>query len=185
MTKVTLDLDSFKALASETRLDILRSLDGKKLNLNNISKATKLHKVTLHEHLIKLVEAGFVKKKERERCKWVYYKLSWKGESLLHPENTRIVVLFSTTFVILFLGIIGLLNYAREVLAVTQGDVIIDDGGPIKGPLPPGSNGLEPAVTSSGQNPVFLYIALGCLILFIVLAVISFWRYKKNRTPKL
>lgn len=184
MVKVTLDLDSFKALASETRLDILRALDGKKLNLNDIGKTTKLHKVTLHEHLIKLVESGFVKKKEREGHKWVYYKLSWKGESLLHPENSRIVILFSATFVVLFLGIIGLFNYAREALAVTHGDEIIDDGGPIKGPLPPGSNGVEPVVTS-GQDPIFLYIALGCLILFIILAVISFWRYKRNKTSKL
>lgn len=184
MSKVTLDLDSFKALASETRLDILRSLDGKKLNLNDISKATKLHKVTLHEHIVKLVEAGFVKKKEREGHKWVYYKLSWKGESLLHPENSRIVVLFSTTFVVLFLGIIGLFNYVREVIAVTQGDGIIDDGGPIKVPRPPGPNGAEPVATSS-QDPIFLYIALGCLILFFILGVISIWRYKKNKTPKL
>ena len=30
MPKVSLDIESFKALASETRLDILRALDGKK-----------------------------------------------------------------------------------------------------------------------------------------------------------
>ena len=55
MSKVSLDIESFKALASETRLDILRVLDGKKMNLNEITKATKLHKMTLHEHLVILV----------------------------------------------------------------------------------------------------------------------------------
>ncbi len=113
MPKVTLDMNTFKALASDTRLDILRTLDGKKMSLNDISKATKLNKATLHEHLAKLNEVGLVKKKEREGHKWVYYKLTWKGEGLLHPENTRIVVLFTTTFLTLFFGIVMLVNYVK------------------------------------------------------------------------
>ena len=99
MSKITLDLNAFKALASDTRLDILRALDGKKMSLKDISNVTNLNKATLHEHLSKLNEAGLVKKKERDGHKWVYYKLSWKGESLLHPENTKIVVMFTTTFI--------------------------------------------------------------------------------------
>lgn len=67
MPKITLDLNDFKALASETRLDILRALDGKKMSLNEISAATKLHKMTLHEHLSKLVEDVFIKKRKKER----------------------------------------------------------------------------------------------------------------------
>jgi len=113
MPKVTLDMTSFKALASDTRLDILRALDGKKLNLKDISRVTKLNKATLHEHLQKLHEAGLVKKKEREGHKWVYYKLSWKGEGLLHPENTRIVVMFTATFVALAAGVIQLVNFVK------------------------------------------------------------------------
>ena len=113
MPKVTLDMNTFKALASDTRLDIMRALDGKRLSLKDISKATNLNKATLHEHLSKLNEAGLVKKKEREGHKWVYYKLTWKGEGLLHPENTRIVVLFTTTFISLFLGIVFLFNFVK------------------------------------------------------------------------
>ncbi len=108
MPKVTLDREMFKALASDTRLNILRSLDGKSMSLKQISAATNLNKATLHEHLSKLHEAGLVKRKEREGHKWVFYKLSWKGESLLHPENTKIVVLFSMTFVALWVGVIQL-----------------------------------------------------------------------------
>src|SRR4030042_5268774 len=113
MPKVTLDRETFKALASDTRLDILRVLDGKNMSLNDICKATSLNKATLHEHLTKLNEVGLIKKNEREGHKWVYYKLTWKGEGLLHPENSRIVVLFTITFISLFVGIVHLVNYAR------------------------------------------------------------------------
>lgn len=114
-------MNTFKALASDTRLDILRALDGKKMGLKDISQATKLNKATLHEHLTKLAEAGLVKKKDREGHKWVYYRLTWKGEGLLHPENSRIVVLFSTTFISLFFGIIFLFHFVKgKIVAMAQ-----------------------------------------------------------------
>jgi len=113
MTKITLDRETFKALASDTRLDILKALDGKNLGLNEIVKVSNLNKATLHEHLAKLNEAGLIKRNERDGHKWVYYKLTWKGECLLHPENTKIVVLFTTTFVALWIGIIQLIWYIK------------------------------------------------------------------------
>lgn len=121
MPKITLDMNTFKALASDTRLDILRALDGKKMGLKDISQATRLNKATLHEHLTKLTEAGLVKKKDREGHKWVYYKLTWKGEGLLHPENSRIVVLFTTTFISLFFGIIFLFHFIKgKIVAMAK-----------------------------------------------------------------
>ena len=121
MPKITLDMNTFKALASDTRLDILRALDGKKMGLNEISQATKLNKATLHEHLTKLTDAGLVIKKDREGHKWVYYKLTWKGEGLLHPENSRIVVLFTTTFISLFFGIIFLFHFIKgKIVAMAK-----------------------------------------------------------------
>ncbi len=116
MTKVTLDREAFKALASDSRLDILRKLDGKKMSLSEISRATNLNKATLHEHLSKLCEADLVKRKDREGHKWVYYKLSWKGESLLHPENTKIVVMFSLAFIALMGGIVQMFLYAKGTI---------------------------------------------------------------------
>ena len=66
MSKITLDKNAFKALASDTRLGILKTLDGKKMGLMDISKITNLNKATLHEHLTKLHEVGLVKRKERQ-----------------------------------------------------------------------------------------------------------------------
>ncbi|KYK27846.1 hypothetical protein AYK20_01815 [Thermoplasmatales archaeon SG8-52-1] len=120
-------MNTFKALASDTRLDILKALDGKKLSLKDISRITNLNKATLHEHLTKLNEAGLVKKKEREGHKWVYYKLTWKGEGLLHPENTRIVVMFSATFISLLVAVIFMVSFLQPItvgMAETYDDTI-------------------------------------------------------------
>ena len=205
MPKVTLDMSTFKALASDTRLQILRTLDGKKMNLQEISRVTKLNKATLHEHLQKLHEAGLVKKNEREGHKWVYYKLSWKGEGLLHPENTRIVVMFTATFVALAVGIIQLIKYVKGYVVdriVTQTyynvsrseDSIINETVnpsnktvcpynvtfPYKSP--PDMNIYDTPVI---HDPVFQWIGIACLVLSGILLAVSIWKYQKNKTPKL
>lgn len=163
MTKVNLDIESFKALASETRLDILRLLDGKKMNLTELCHATKLNKMTLHDHLNKLNQAGFIKRIERDRHKWVYYKLSWKGESLIHPENTNIVILFSFTILILIFGVVSSISFILNQIS-------------------------EPLLTGSPNStpsPPFQYIAIACFVLFSMLCIISFRKYSKNKIPRL
>jgi len=165
MIKVNLDIESFKALASETRLDILKILDGKKMNLSDICNTTKLNKMTLHEHLSKLTQAGFIKRIEREGHKWVYYKLSWKGESLLHPENTNILILFSLTFIFLFFGIASIVNFIRNQTPEPQ-------SGLLSSPYP------------STTIP-FQHIAIACIILFCILCSISIFKYSKNKIQRL
>jgi len=171
MPKVTLDVESFKALASETRLDILKTLDGKNMNLTEITKKTNLSKMTLHEHLNKLHTAGFVKRIERSGHKWVYYKLTFKGYSLLHPESSRIVVLFSMTFVSLVFGIVSLVSFLGS-----KKDFIQDSPGVLTAP--------SKSVGSSSE-PVFLYLTVIFMLVFLLLITISFWRYDKNREQKL
>ncbi len=168
MPKVSLDIDSFKALASETRLDILRALDGKKMNLTEMTKATNLHKMTLHEHLSKLTSAGFIKRIEREGHKWVYYKLSWKGQSLLHPENTRIVIMFSMTFISLLFGIFSFVSYIKQQPATSMKELLT---APRSGPV--------------YEDLFFMYLTIIFITIFLMLLVVSIWRYKKNKPQKL
>lgn len=268
MTKITLDRETFKALASDTRLDILKTLDGKNMGLNEIAKATNLNKATLHEHLGKLHGAGLIKRNERDGHKWVYYKLTWKGESLLHPENTRIVVLFTTTFVAVWIGIIQLIWYIKgtvmnlgyniytignEVVMTRSADAIhilsngntatnekhlglpnlfqnlflhaekssdffcmnysgvpfdetfkmVGSGNPLSAPSSINLITSDNASLSAGegsrfvvdqsqgmiqavyQNPLYLYVAFGCFILFTVILCVALWRLWENRTPKI
>ncbi|MFO8078456.1 MAG: winged helix-turn-helix domain-containing protein [Thermoplasmatota archaeon] len=204
MPKVTLNKEAFKALASETRLDIIKTLDGKQMNLTELSTNTKLNKATLHEHLKKLIDTGLVKKKQRPGHKWVYYKLSWKGESLLHPENTKIVVLFTTSFVALFAAITQIFLWAKGTILSTADynqlgtmdatDIIQGN----KSTLPPLPNGtsfpengkilLEEGrenVTMIYQDPLFLYIAIICFTCFAVILSIAIYKLWQNKTIKL
>ena len=176
-----LDKHAFQILASESRLDILKAIDGEKLSLKEISTKTNQNRATLHEHLTKLFEVGLVKRHDPKGNEGVYYHLSWKGASLLHPENSRIVVLFSTTYVFLLGGIAGLFTFVRNHLILPQNEEIL------KMPDPTDDMfllGTREAGSTSG-DPLLLSLALVCVSLFLVFLVISVWRYKINKTPRL
>lgn len=100
MPKITLDAETFKVLASDTRLQLLKALDDRPKTVSELARELDLNKATVHEHLQQLVAGELLKKQDSEGRKWVYYTLSWKGKHLLHPENT-------TIFVLLSLGLVG------------------------------------------------------------------------------
>ncbi len=105
---ITLDQESFKALASEVRVDILKRLDERRQTVTDLSGLLSLSKPTLLEHLEKLQSAGLVKRVDEGR-KWIYYELSQKGRRLLHPERVAIVLALSSAAVLAAIGIVSLL----------------------------------------------------------------------------
>ena len=100
--KVELDKKSLFALASDTRVEILKSLQPMRRTVSQLSESLNIDKAAVHRHLKKMEEGGLVTRYEDHG--FVYYGLSWKARDLLSPnENTRIVVLLSSTtlFVVL------------------------------------------------------------------------------------
>lgn len=88
VAKITLDADTFRALASSTRLTVLKALDERRKTLTELSRDLALNKATVHEHMQLLTAAGLVRKRDDEGRKWIYYELTWTGQRILHPEAT-------------------------------------------------------------------------------------------------
>ena len=125
MAKVTIDKETFKALASDTRLEILKALDGRKMNLSEIARKTGLSKTTILEHMNRLVEANLVKKIEREGHKWTYYKLTWRGSSILHPDNTKIVITLCVSIFTMIAGVSQLIIYGEGFYLDLQKEILV------------------------------------------------------------
>jgi DNA-binding transcriptional ArsR family regulator len=120
--KITLDQKTFKALASETRIDILKTLDSGQKTVSDISRMLNMNKATILEHIEKLREVGLVKRMEDHR-KWVYYRLSFSGKNLLHPERIKIAILLSITM----LCVVAVLLYVALVFGPSIYDGILDN----------------------------------------------------------
>lgn len=95
--RVILDSSSFKALASETRVLILKELDKKRSTASEIAKALGISAQSASEHLENMRVAGLVDRVESGR-KWVYFQLTEKGKAVLHPENKKFWIFLSIVF---------------------------------------------------------------------------------------
>ena len=96
---VILDYDSFKALSSHVRIDILKFLDRRQMTVTDLSRVLKISKSTAHKHLERLVEVGLIERQDDQR-KWVYYRITRKGIKILHPENVTVSFLLSWTILL-------------------------------------------------------------------------------------
>lgn len=137
--RVELDKKSLFALASDTRLEILRSLQPMRRTVSQLSDSLGIDKAAVYRHLKKMEDGGLVKRFEDHG--FVYYGLSWKARDLLSPsENTRIIVLLSSSWLlvlaIVFLVVLG------GAMGVT--DSILTPKGPSDHMAPGYDTGMSP-----------------------------------------
>ena len=87
--KIVLDQSTFKALATGTRVKILKTLDKRRHTQSELSAVLNMSVPTVKEHLSALEKAGLVKRHEEGR-KWIYYSLTEKSKCVLDPERKRL-----------------------------------------------------------------------------------------------
>jgi DNA-binding transcriptional ArsR family regulator len=167
--KITLDQESFKALASEVRVDILKKLDERRATVTDLSNLMGLSKPTLLEHLEKLQTAGLVKRMDEGR-KWIYYELSDKGRKILHPERVSIVLALCSAAGLVAIGLFYLFS-------VTMGY----SGGPALS----GNNTAVPAETRFGAVyggfPLVSIVTFVLAATAVTAAVLLFYRGRRRR----
>ena len=170
--RVELDKKSLFALASDTRLDILKSLQPMRRTVSQLAESLNIDKAAVFRHLKKMEEGGLVKRCEDHG--FVYYGLSWKARDLLSPdENTRIVVLLSCTWLLIigavFLLVIGMTTQYDQTL-----------------PKSPDTSGyyLREKIDPIGDVLiVWLAPALALLAVAVILAFDVYITRKKPRQP--
>lgn len=90
--ELKLDSKTFKALANERRVDILKLLGERRHTQSEIAGELSLAVPTVKEHLSALVSAGLVEQHDEGR-KWKYYSLTKSGKAVLAPEETKIWIM--------------------------------------------------------------------------------------------
>jgi len=94
--KITLDRETFKALAVDSRVKILRILDDRQHTLTDLAQELDMAPSTIKEHLDTLVAAGLIKQVDKG-MKWKYYRLTSKGKELLNPYEKKVWIVLATS----------------------------------------------------------------------------------------
>jgi DNA-binding transcriptional ArsR family regulator len=183
MDRITLDRDVFKALASDTRLDILKALDVRQKTVTELARELDLNKATVFEHLEKLAAVGLIQKIEEDKeRKWVYWQLSWTGRRLLHPEQITLAILLSTAGGALASGLLALWVWWRTLLPTsastgfqpslpTTAEKSADQPQTAAGLAPPDPRAADAA---AAHDPLWMWVAVAFVALCMALVVAAY-----------
>lgn len=98
--KIVLDSSSFKALASESRVLMLKELAKKRCTASELSKTLGISVQAASEHLENLRVAGLVERVDEGR-KWIYFALTEKGKAVVQPEGGKRLWIMLTVFALI------------------------------------------------------------------------------------
>jgi len=150
---------TIKALASDTRLEILKILARRRRIAADIAKDLELAPSTVNEHLKKLEESELIRRKDTGH-KWIYYEITEKGKNLVQPKTpVQFILILSLGFLMMVIGgfysFLGKMEYTAREMAPT-----ISKGG--------GTTGVV-QYTGPGTN----WIGVIILVIGIILIVIG------------
>ena len=135
---IVLTKDTFEVLASEIRLTILKTLNERRMTITELADNLGLAKSTVHHHLQRLADAGFVAAGDDGHA-WVYYALTPEGQALLQPHGgARIRILLAAGLASLAGGVCALAAFLtapiREVPVppLAGGGVPVPEGPPVE-----------------------------------------------------
>ncbi len=106
-----IDSKTIKALSAETRIRILKILNGNRKIAAEISKELELAPSTVNEHLKIMEESGLLRKNDTGH-KWIYYEITEKGKNLVSPKMPISIIL--TLSLGIGLALFGGMNFFAE-----------------------------------------------------------------------
>jgi DNA-binding transcriptional ArsR family regulator len=174
--RVELDKKTLFALASDTRVEILRAMVPMRRTVTQLSEALDIDKAAIHRHLKKMEEGGLVRRYEDHG--FVYYGLTWKARDLMSPgENTRIVILFSASWM---LSIAVVFLIALALMGGSVSNNMIPKGPSSYGNATP-AQGSEQFFNLGPTSPLWF---IGAFIVAVVAFILARQAYIRVRKPR-
>ncbi len=102
-SEITLDRATFKVLAADTRVSILKALNSRRMTGAELAENVKLSPSTVKEHLDQLESVGLIEQVDEGR-KWKYYTLTYKGRQVISKDRPTP----SRVWIVLALAILAL-----------------------------------------------------------------------------
>ena len=102
--KIVLDRKSFKALAADSKVKILKLLKQRRHTQSELAVSLNFSIPTVKQHLKEMEDAGLVKMIDEGR-KWKYYALTSKSKGIFDPEMKKIWVVPSSLGLAVVVGL--------------------------------------------------------------------------------
>ena len=183
MEKISIDKKALFALASETRIEILRKLDEKRMTLTEMAEELGISKPAVKKHITKLEEVGLIRKRDEGR-KWIYYELTPKGRQILHPESrTKIILMLFSAIVALIGGLFEILRFVSKPVKPLPKPTPIPapTRPPTQTPTPtPTPTPIPTPVPTVGISPE-LHLFVGIILVLIGIVLLLLYKLRSRK----
>jgi DNA-binding transcriptional ArsR family regulator len=170
--EIRLSSSEFKALASETRANIIRLLKERNHTLTEISKKLKMAAPTIKQHLGILENADLIQELDEGR-KWKYYELTRKGKNIFAAETPVNVLIVLGASIIALVGMlysfISMLG-SQTLLVAGKGEAFIEKANdfataPVAGAAEEAAGEAveQQAMNWFGTQPELIVLAVGII----------------------
>ncbi len=182
MDSITLDHESFKALAAETRIKILKSLHHRRKMQSELATELEMKDPSVSEHLSALVKADLIIRKD-DGHKWKYYELTKKGKAILDPEEKRFFITLALLVLSAVGGVVGYLRPFVEPFLNPQ--PVMKAAETLAAPLMAESTQMAMDAGAEGARAAVQTIHWGVIVYFLWLALLvgvlvySYYQRKK------
>lgn len=193
--KIVLDVSTFKALASGTRVSILKTLEQRRHTQSELAAVLDMSIPTIKEHLLEMEKAGLVKRNEEGR-KWIYYSLTEKSKCVLDPERKRLWIVLGF-FLLSAVGAVLTVSKYFSQSAMQAGGALAESSPRLMAVKTAAFDTAEEAVaaqasldatnvitTSTPITNYLPYIMTFFIIVSLVLLVLSIYYLKKSHILK-
>ncbi|MFH0714144.1 MAG: winged helix-turn-helix domain-containing protein [Candidatus Diapherotrites archaeon] len=179
MAELILSSKDFKALSSESRVEIIKLLGKRNYNPSELASKLGISAPTVKEHLDVLQSCDLVELLDNAH-KWKYFTLSRKGKKLVAQENNNVMIVLASSIVALFSflywGASFFVSNAAPA-AMRSADNVLTSAG---APETVGAGAQKAAESIASLPPA--YDAWLALLLFVVTAFIAvyfYWQIRK------
>lgn len=188
--KITLDRESFKALAADTRVRILKFLYKRRHMQAELATSLGMSEPAVKQHLTAMKKAGLVVRKDEGR-KWKYYELTNKGKAILDPEQKRIWIVLAIFVLSVVGGVTGYIrtllgplyagtatqvSTAESALSVKPAETIA-----VSASAPAANDAAEVLAVAEPATGIPIGIILIVIWLLILLAIMGYSMYKRKK----
>jgi DNA-binding transcriptional ArsR family regulator len=165
--KFLIDKETLKAIAVDTRLNILKILSKKRCTLTEISDMLGLGNSTVSEHLGHLAKAGLIEREETDR-KWKYYSLTLKGRRFVEPRAITVLFMFGLSAI----AAIGYaIWFAKEFLFTAKEQPMLAARG-FMGAYESAAEDMVAAAAPEAERAVAEHASLNPVLMMIILVIL-------------
>jgi len=170
--KIMLDKKTFRALAVDTRVKILKSLIKRRKTLSELKSELEMSPSSVKEHLDILLKVKLIKKIDDEH-KWKYYEITRKGRSILGSKETKV-------WIVLALAIVAAVGLAYKIFLrsmITLGTGLAR--APVSAEKVQEAGGTLGAETTASGLPWIQIIFLAATVAIACICIYHLWKRRR------